>query len=307
MTCSFLGILHVPTSYTRPAGLQAVNGSDTFGGCPQTPQNCTVTEGGVDVCRCPGVTPATGVLIDGEIPTIDPVFDVNWSSQLFTVNRNGQSSTVIGFLFSSPFVLRGVEIKLFNCPAWSIVASTINVYGSLAFPTFILSTAIGSVDIAIIQDCRSLSTVVIPVQLTTSARDAYYIEMTFNRVPSAEWAPNIAEIQFSDETPTEPPTTEPPTSAITNPTSADNVITSSSTETIGDITIVPSATIGTKTTGITIGTTTTERTPISSHTYNPQSTLDNTIGTTTRVTLEESTEMDLVTIGTMQNKPPTTG
>ena len=79
-----------------------MNGSDTFGGCTQTPQNCTVTEGGVDVCRCPGATPATGVLSDGVIPTIDPISDMNhWSSQLFTVNRNGQSSIIIGFLFSS--------------------------------------------------------------------------------------------------------------------------------------------------------------------------------------------------------------
>ena len=198
-----------------------MNGSDAFGGCPQTPQNCTVTEGGVDVCRCPGATPATGVLIDGVIPTINPFSDMNhWSSQLFTVNRNGQSSTIIGFLFSSPFVLRGVEMKLFNCPAWNIAASTINVYGSLVFPTFIPSTAIGSVDIAIIHECRSLSTVVIPVQLTTSFRDVYYIEMTFNKNPSAEWTPSIAEIQFSDEPPTtEAPTTEPSTTE-TNTTSS---------------------------------------------------------------------------------------
>ena len=239
-------LLHVPTRYTRPAGLQSVNGSDTFGGCPQTPQNCTLSEGGVDVCQCPGATPATGVLIDRVIPTIDPISDMNhWSSQLFTVNRNGQSSIIIGFSFSSPFVLRGVEMKLFNCPAWNIVASTINVYGTLVFPTFIQPTAIGgSVDIAMIQDCRSLSTVVIPVQLTTSARDAYYIEMTFNKNPSAEWTPSIAEIHFSDETPTEPPTTELPTTEPlpTEPPTTETNTTSSATPPVTETTELLSTT-----------------------------------------------------------------
>ena len=249
-------MLHVPTSYTRPAGLQSVNGSDTFGGCPHTSQNCTVTDGGVDVCRCPGDTPATGVLIDGVIPTID-VSDVNcWSKELFTVNRNEQNSAVIGFSFPSPFFLRGVELTLFNCPAWNIGASTIHVYASNAYPVFTPSAPIGSVNITDIQNCRSLSTVTIPVQLnTTRGRFFYYTEIEFNKVSRAEWAPSIARIQFSDETPTQAPTTEETTTNSTIPptdtpelpstpgiitTSLTNIIsTNSITETSSHITMGP--------------------------------------------------------------------
>ena len=189
----------MPNSYTRPDGLKTVNGSDSFGRCPQSPQNCVVIAGGAEQCSCPSSAPVTGVLIDGVVPTIDPVSDVNWCSGLFTVNRNRRNSISLGFSFASGFVLRAVEMKLFNCPAWNIAASTINVYRSFTYPSFATSVPIGSANITDNQDCGSLTPLSIPVQPTDGL--IFYIEFTFNNEPNIEWAPHIAEIQFSDESP----------------------------------------------------------------------------------------------------------
>ena len=129
--------------------------------------------------------------LTGVVPTIDPN-NPFWSRQLFAVLRLVWRNTIhIGFLFSSPFHLRGVEIKIFNCPAWNIAASAIYVYGSDSntFPVFLNSIPIGSVNITDIQDCRSLSTVTVTIPIIYARlKQAYFIEMFFGGVPSAQWA-----------------------------------------------------------------------------------------------------------------------
>ena len=68
----YAGTLFTPVSYTLPDGLEAVNGSNSTGacqpvGCLMMPYAGTTING----CDCPGDTPASGVLIDGVIPSID--------------------------------------------------------------------------------------------------------------------------------------------------------------------------------------------------------------------------------------------
>ena len=52
--------------------------------CVMIPISGTAING----CDCPGTGPASGVLIDGVIPSID-TSQQGWARELFTVNRNG--------------------------------------------------------------------------------------------------------------------------------------------------------------------------------------------------------------------------
>ena len=54
----------------------------------------------INGCDYPGTTAASGVLIDGDIPSIDTTQPGTWANGLFVVNRNGQDSIVIGLQFS---------------------------------------------------------------------------------------------------------------------------------------------------------------------------------------------------------------
>ena len=51
--------------------------------CVMMPISGTTING----CDCPGSTPANGVLIDGDIPSIDTTQSGTWASQMFVVNR----------------------------------------------------------------------------------------------------------------------------------------------------------------------------------------------------------------------------
>ena len=157
----------------------------------------------INGCDCPGSTPSNGVLIDGDLPSIDTTQRGTWASQLFVVNRNGQDSFVIGFKFSDPFYLRDVEVTHFDCPIWAAGVTTINVYSSFAFPTFSLaaSTNIGALSLVsdLALNCSSLRTVSVPCQPSESANN-YFIEFSFaggSSVNSLNWL-HLGEIRFSD-------------------------------------------------------------------------------------------------------------
>ena len=86
-------------------------------------------------CTCPGSTPASGVLIDGDIPSIDTTQSGTWASQLFVVNRKGQDTITIRFQFSDSLFLRGVEITFFHCPVQTIGITSVKIYVLLiSFP-----------------------------------------------------------------------------------------------------------------------------------------------------------------------------
>ena len=160
-----------------------------------------ISGSGINGCDCPGSTPINGSLIDGVIPSVNTQHGT-WANELFTVNRNGQDSFMIGFQFSSPFLLRYVEVVYLDCPVWGFGLSAINVYSSNVFPAFLTaaSTNIGMLSLAEITDqsCTSLRTVFIPFQ-QTEPMQFYFIEFTFggSNVRPINWL-HLAEIRFSD-------------------------------------------------------------------------------------------------------------
>ena len=160
----------------------------------------------INGCDCEASTPASGVLIDGVIPSIDKTQRETWASELFVVNRNGQDSFVIGFEFSDdPFLLRHVEVTYLDCPVQGTAFSALNVYSSNIYPNFlsVASTNIGTFSLAddISQDCDSLTTLSISLQ-PLAAKNIYFIEFTFggSSVHPINWV-HLAEIRFSDVVP----------------------------------------------------------------------------------------------------------
>ena len=173
--------------------------------CVMMPISGTTING----CDCPGSTPANGVLIDGDIPSIDTTQSGTWTSQLFVVNRNGKDSFVIGFQFNDPFFLRDVEVTYFDCPVWKAGVTTINVYSSFIFPTFRLAASTNICALSLVSDlalnCSSLRIISVPCQPSESANN-YFIEFSFaggSSVNSLNWL-HLGEIRFSDEQLTPP-------------------------------------------------------------------------------------------------------
>ena len=208
-----VGTYFSPIAYTFPDGLQSVNGSSSTGGCQ--PESCVmmpISSTTINGCDCPGTDPASGVLIDGVIPSIDTT-QQGWASELFIVNRNGQDSIMIGFDFWSIVYFRGIEIVIFHCPVLGIGITGVKIYSSFIFPTFI-STA-SSLFITHSSppsdNCQSLSTISIPIQPSMAPSSIYFIEFSFTSGSTANalnWL-YLDEIRFGDETPTlTTPTTE---------------------------------------------------------------------------------------------------
>ena len=154
-----------------------------------------------------------GVLIDGVIPTIDTSQRGNWASQLFTVQL-GTTSYALGFRFQSRVALQEVELYVLYCPAWQIGATTINVYDSLTYPSFIRGpSSVGSMTLTSnMQNCESLTRVFIPIQSTIRV-SSYFIEFT-NPLYMYVCCLYIAEVRFSD-LPISNMTTDGPTDKIT--------------------------------------------------------------------------------------------
>ena len=198
-----VGTLFQPIAHTLPDGLRSVNGSNIAGGCQESCVMMPISGTSINGCNCPGTTPASGVLIDGDIPSIDTTQRGTWASGLFVVNRNGQDLFVIGFQFTSSFMLRELEVTYFDCPTWGAGVTTINVYSSFGFPTFLTaaSTNIGVLSLVgnAAQGCTSLRTISIPVQSTESS-NIYFIEFSFaggSSINTLNWL-HLGEIRFSD-------------------------------------------------------------------------------------------------------------
>ena len=159
----------------------------------------------INGCDCPGTVPVNGTLIDGVIPSIDTT-QQGWASELFTVNRNGRDSVMIGFWFLSEFSLRGIEIVLFQCPITGIGITEVNIYSSFIFPTFIraVSTLLSTLGFSPSDNCQSLSRLSVLVQPPMTPSNIYFIEFLFtggSSVHQLNWL-FLGEIRFSDETPT---------------------------------------------------------------------------------------------------------
>ncbi|MCG8621170.1 MAG: hypothetical protein MJE68_04075, partial [Proteobacteria bacterium] len=212
-----LGIYFQPVAYTLPDGLQSVNGSSSTGGCQ--PESCVmmpISSTTINGCDCPGSAPVNGTLIDGVIPSIDTT-QQGWASELFTVNRNGQDSIMIGFQFSSEFYLREIEIVLFQCPILGLGITGVNIYSSFLFPAFIstASTLLVTHSSPPSDNCQLLSAISIPVQPLMAPSSNYFIEFLFtggSSVHQFNWL-YLGEIRLSDEIP-----------ALNNPTESEGKI-----------------------------------------------------------------------------------
>ena len=213
---NFVGIYFTPIAYTFPDGLQSVNGSSSTGGCQ--PENCVmmpISGTAINGCDCPGSTPVSGILIDEVIPSIDTTQRGTWARELFTVNRNGQNSIMIGFQFSSDFILRGMEITILQCSILGIgiSGSGVKIYSSNVFPQFIsvASSLLVTYNSLPRDNCQSLSTISIPIQPPMASSDKYFIEFLFtggSSIHQLNWL-YLGEIRFSDEPPTIVTTTAP--------------------------------------------------------------------------------------------------
>ena len=188
-----------PESHTLPVGLQSLDGSDTNGGCRQ---ECLMG----NICgECTGNTQLNSTLVDGVYPrgTIDTA-QPDWAMDFFTINRNGDNCIRIGFDFFDPFILRGVELKLFNCESLGTAVPNFNVYTSLLFPTFLPPSSapgpIGTYETTASDlDCTSLTTITIPTNPSTMFR-FYFIKFSFFQVDSNS-AVYVAEIRFVVDNP----------------------------------------------------------------------------------------------------------
>ena len=161
----------------------------------------------INGCDCPANFPVSGVLIDGVTPSIDTTQHGTWARELFTVRRNGRDSITIGFQFSSDINIQIVEVILFNCPVQGIGVTGVKVYSSFAFPQFLSlasSLLVTYYSSAHSDNCQSLSTISIPIQLPMASSNQYFIDFLFaggSSIYQLNWL-YLGDIRFSDDPPT---------------------------------------------------------------------------------------------------------
>ena len=187
-------------------------------GCLIMPYAGTTING----CDCPGVAPASGVLIDGDMPTIDTTQRETWASGLFVVNVTGRNSIWIGFEFGIQFFLRNVELTYLDCAIWGTGINAVNVHISPLYPAFLSLGNIGTFSLVdSLQSCISLRTISIPVQPTQSS-SIYFLEFVFisgSSIHTLTWL-HLAEVTFSDTAPTSTSTTTAAAATTTTTTTA---------------------------------------------------------------------------------------
>ena len=155
----------------------------------------------INGCDCPGDAPASGVLIDGDIPSIDTTQRAEtWASGLFVVNTTGRTSFRIGFQFNSFFYLRHVSIAYFDCGIWNTGFSSVYVNTSQIYPLFVDQAVENIGTLTLDHDashgCTSLRTISVQAQ-PTAAFNQYFVEFFFPSDLSPHWV-HLGEISFSD-------------------------------------------------------------------------------------------------------------
>ncbi len=81
-----------------------------------------------------------GSVLQVHVVTTEP----DWASGFFAISRNGETQIRIGFNWENGFRLRGVELKLFHCAPLNTDIHTINVWGSVTYPTVQRTSRVGS-------------------------------------------------------------------------------------------------------------------------------------------------------------------
>ena len=201
---AYVGALFQPVAYTLPDGLQSMNGSSSTGGCQKDCVMKPIPGTTTNACDCPGTTQAaSGVLVDGNIPSIDTTQHGTWADGLFVVNNNRQNSIMIALQFECLFYLRSVQVAYLACQRWGTGASNVDVSYAYIFPGFGVSFDIGTLSLGsdTFQNCTSLSNISIPVQPEEAANN--YI-ITFSLIGTImhplNWL-HLGEIRFSGMAP----------------------------------------------------------------------------------------------------------
>ena len=113
-----------PIRHSLHFELQSLNGSLPNASC--TSKNgsiCNLQDGG------------TSVLVDNTILPLSGLDGNQWARDLYTVERESTAFIFISFDFGTSVQVRRVELVLFNCPQWSILAGDIDIYTSTtSFP-----------------------------------------------------------------------------------------------------------------------------------------------------------------------------
>ena len=168
----------------------AVNGSSSTGRFNSSTirQNC--------------LTPTSGVLCDGNVPTLTGLDGNMWASQLLTINTIANTAEITFDFTNIPDYtgVERVEVVMFNCPEWGISVTTIHFYsatstsGSRRFETSIFPTT---------TSCGSLVRVCIshPVGSVRSV-----LTLVFTPPSTSNWV-HLAEVTFYANSSTCPPDT----------------------------------------------------------------------------------------------------
>ena len=179
-----------------PQGIESVNGSSVTMGCTSP----LVDSGGVMVCE------SLSYLVDGCSPDIDTSTS-NWASQLVTVRKNEGTPGIpyphvlLTFGFDTAVSLTGIQMDLFNCPAWNIGTPSITV---ILNPDYDLAATTNIVNFLFViaganslqSSCDSLSTVTISGGsfLDTSYRTVYIL-VDLSHTSSIQWV-HVGEVRF---------------------------------------------------------------------------------------------------------------
>ena len=181
-----------------PQGIESVNGSSVDMGCTSP----LVDSGGVVVCG------SQSYLVDGCSPDIDTSTS-DWASRLVTVRRNEGTPGInfhhvlLTFGFDTAVSLTGIEMDLFNCPAWNIGIPSITVYlnpdyNLAASATNILYSLpfVSSSHNSLQSSCDSLSTVTFSGGsfLSGPQRTVYFL-VDLSHTSTIKWV-HVGEVRF---------------------------------------------------------------------------------------------------------------
>ena len=158
-----------PLHHALHLGLVKLNGSLPDAGCTSVNGDiCNLRDGG------------TSVLVDNTILPLSGLDGDQWARDLYTVERGTTAFISIGFDFGTSVRMRRLELVMFNCPQWSIRASSIEIYADASTTNFPRSdpTSLGSSVGSRLLDnttnsCGSLYRVCVPLRGANSR--IYYI------------------------------------------------------------------------------------------------------------------------------------
>lgn len=168
----------------------------------------------------------SGVLFDGNIPTLTGLDGNTWANQLLTIHtRNPSMKMVFDFSDTPGYTgIQRVEVVIFNCQRWNISVNRIRLLGARSTTTNTMDIiGITKIDSGI-TSCNS------PVRICMRHISSLpVLTLQFELTPGSSWV-HLAEVSFygsgstcSSAAPTHHQTTEAPFEELRTHTSKDNI------------------------------------------------------------------------------------